>query len=160
MFNLLYLLRECVVCFADLLFADLVSLDTRVILDSQNKSFPNYKHEICNRFQAIKGDSAAQSGIHNLPTVLSVGKYNPTHVGTMPHLLEDRGALIMSAVVFAIAGGLGVTAVGYYTPFMIAGSTVMAVGAGLLLLFRVDTPLSMWCVTLTDIIQCSFVDLS
>lgn len=54
----------------------------------------------------------------------------------------------MSAVVFAIAGGLGVTAVGYYTPFMIAGSTIMAVGAGLLLLFRVDTPLSKWCVTL------------
>ncbi|BCS17174.1 MDR family MFS transporter [Aspergillus puulaauensis] len=70
-------------------------------------------------FQAIKGDSAAQSGIHNLPTVLSV-------------------------VVFAIAGGLGVTAVGYYTPFMIAGSTIMAVGAGLLLLFKVDTPLSRW----------------
>lgn len=66
----------------------------------------------------------------------------------------------MSAVVFAIAGGLGVTAVGYYTPFMIAGSTIMAVGAGLLLLFRVDIPLSMWCVTLTDIIECSFADLS
>ncbi|RJE18500.1 MFS toxin efflux pump [Aspergillus sclerotialis] len=70
-------------------------------------------------FQAIKGDSAVQSGIHNLPTVLSV-------------------------VVFAIVSGLGITAVGYYTPFMIVGSMVMAIGAGLLLLFKVDTPLSMW----------------
>ncbi|CAG8384761.1 unnamed protein product [Penicillium salamii] len=70
-------------------------------------------------FQAIKGDSANQSGIHSLATVLSV-------------------------VVFAIGSGLSVTLVGYYTPFMIAGSMVMAVGAGLLLLFKVDTPLSMW----------------
>ncbi|CAG8038715.1 unnamed protein product [Penicillium salamii] len=70
-------------------------------------------------FQAIKGDSANQSGIHSLATVLSV-------------------------VVFAIGSGLSVTLVGYYTPFMIAGSMVMAVGAGLLLLLKVDTPLSMW----------------
>ncbi|KAB8069154.1 MFS transporter [Aspergillus leporis] len=70
-------------------------------------------------FQAIKADSANQSGIHNLPTVLSV-------------------------VIFAIASGLGVTVLGYYTPFMIAGSLVMAVGAGLFLLFKVDIPLAMW----------------
>ncbi|PLB54777.1 MFS transporter [Aspergillus steynii IBT 23096] len=70
-------------------------------------------------FQAIKGDTADQSGIHSLPTVLSV-------------------------VVFAIAGGLSVTFVGYYTPFMIVGSMVMAIGAGLLLMFRVHTPLAMW----------------
>lgn len=49
---------------------------------------PNEKHE--KRFQAIRGDSAVQSGIHNIPTVLSVGKYIPTHVGTKLHLLEDR----------------------------------------------------------------------
>ncbi|KAJ5097754.1 MFS transporter [Penicillium angulare] len=70
-------------------------------------------------FQAIKGDSANQSGIHSLPTVLSV-------------------------VVFAITGGISVTIVGYYTPFMIAGSMIMAIGAGLLLLFRVHTSLAMW----------------
>ncbi|KAH8697990.1 MFS transporter [Talaromyces proteolyticus] len=70
-------------------------------------------------FQAIKGDSADQSGIHSLPTVLSV-------------------------VVFAISGGFSVTFVGYYTPFMIAGSMIMAIGAGLLLLFRVHTSLVMW----------------
>ncbi|OQE40846.1 hypothetical protein PENCOP_c005G03415 [Penicillium coprophilum] len=70
-------------------------------------------------FQAIKGDSADQSGIHNLPTVLSV-------------------------VVFAIASGLGVSVLGYYTPFMITGSIIMAVGAGLFLKFKVETPMSMW----------------
>ncbi|KAE8407334.1 putative efflux pump antibiotic resistance protein [Aspergillus pseudonomiae] len=70
-------------------------------------------------FQAIKGDSADQSGIHNLPTVLSV-------------------------VIFAIASGLGVSVVGYYSPFMVAGSIIMAVGAGLFLLFKIDTPTSMW----------------
>ncbi|OGM45261.1 hypothetical protein ABOM_006457 [Aspergillus bombycis] len=70
-------------------------------------------------FQAIKGDSPDQSGIHNLPTVLSV-------------------------VIFAIASGLGVSAVGYYSPFMITGSMIMAVGAGLFLLFKIETPTSMW----------------
>ncbi|CAI7625962.1 unnamed protein product [Penicillium pancosmium] len=70
-------------------------------------------------FQAIKYDAADQSGIHSLPTVLSV-------------------------VVFAIMGGLSVTVVGYYTPFMIAGSMVMAIGAGLFLLFRTNTSLAMW----------------
>ncbi|KAK2592137.1 hypothetical protein QQS21_010175 [Conoideocrella luteorostrata] len=70
-------------------------------------------------FQGIKGDTASESGIHNLPLVLSV-------------------------VGFAIGGGLGVTLVGYYTPFMIAGALIMSVGAGLLLLFRVDIPVSMW----------------
>ncbi|KAF9887398.1 hypothetical protein FE257_010253 [Aspergillus nanangensis] len=70
-------------------------------------------------FQAIKADSADQSGIHSLPTVLSV-------------------------VIFAITGGASVTFVGYYTPFMIAGSIIMAIGAGLLLLLKVHTPLAMW----------------
>ncbi|KAE8360400.1 MFS transporter [Aspergillus caelatus] len=70
-------------------------------------------------FQAIKGDSPDQSGIHNLPTVLSV-------------------------VIFAIVSGLGVSLVGYYSPFMIAGSIIMAVGAGLFLTFKVETPTSMW----------------
>lgn len=51
-------------------------------------------------------------------------------------------------MVFAIAGGLSVTLVGYYTPFIIAGSMVMAVGAGLLLLLKVDTPVSMWYVNM------------
>ena len=50
-------------------------------------------------------------------------------------------------VIFAIASGLGVSVVGYYSPFMVAGSIIMAVGAGLFLLFKIDTPTSMWYVT-------------
>jgi hypothetical protein len=90
------------------------------------------------RFQAIKGDNAAESGIHNLPTVLSVGKH--TYIACRA---RDIG-LTCALVVFAIGGGVGVTAIGYYTPFMIAGSLIMAMGAGLLLLFKVDTPIAMW----------------
>lgn len=99
-----------------------------------------------NRFQAIKGDSAVQSGIHNLPTVLSVGEC--THPYQSIYVISSRRhrRLNISAVVFAIASGLGVTVIGYYTPFMILGSTVMAIGAGLFLLFRVDSSISMWYV--------------
>ncbi|KAJ5388922.1 MFS transporter [Penicillium cosmopolitanum] len=70
-------------------------------------------------FQEIKFDTADQSGIHSQPIVLSV-------------------------VVFAIASGLSGTVVGYYTPFMIAGSMGMAIGAGLFLLSRTNTSLAMW----------------
>ena len=65
-------------------------------------------------------------------------------------------------MVFAIAGGIGVTAVGYFTPFMIAGSMIMAIGAGLLLLFRVDTPMLKWYVTDCRLTSTNylFIDLS
>lgn len=70
-------------------------------------------------FQAIKGESAVKSGIDNLPMVLGV--------------------------VFAslIAGG-AVTAIGYYTPFMIASTVIASIGAGLLTTFEVDTPSNKW----------------
>ncbi|KAI9887005.1 MAG: MFS sugar transporter [Watsoniomyces obsoletus] len=70
-------------------------------------------------FQAIKGDSAVKSGIDNLPMIL--------------------GVVILSI----ISGGI-VTVIGYYTPFMIASSVIMAVGAGLLTTLEVDTPASKW----------------
>ncbi|RVD82123.1 uncharacterized protein DFL_006557 [Arthrobotrys flagrans] len=58
-------------------------------------------------FQAIQGVNATDSGVRLIPTVLSLV------VGTM------------------IAGGV-VRAFGYYTPFMIASSVIMAIGSGLL----------------------------
>jgi hypothetical protein len=42
-----------------------------------------------------------------------------------------------------IAGGL-VSAIGYYTPFLIACSVTMAIGAGLMTTFTVDTEKSIW----------------
>jgi EmrB/QacA subfamily drug resistance transporter len=70
-------------------------------------------------FQAIKGVSATKSGIMSLPLIL--------------------GVVICSVV----AGGL-VTVFGYYAPFMIASSVLMAIGAGLLTTFKVNTGHAEW----------------
>lgn len=70
-------------------------------------------------FQAIKNVSATKSGLMNLPMIL--------------------GVVICSL----LAGGL-VTAIGYYTPFMIASSILMAVGAGLLTTLKVDSNHTAW----------------
>ncbi|KAL8822739.1 MAG: hypothetical protein Q9191_006530 [Dirinaria sp. TL-2023a] len=70
-------------------------------------------------FQAIKGTTATESGIRNLPMILSL-------------------------VIFSIVSGGAVTALGYYTPWMLASSVFMAIGAGLIATFRVDSPPSHW----------------
>ena len=70
-------------------------------------------------FQAIKSVSAVKSGIMNLPLIL--------------------GLVLISLV----AGGL-ITAIGYYTPFMILSSIFMAVGAGLIATFEVTTGHNAW----------------
>ena len=43
-----------------------------------------------------------------------------------------------------MAGGLTVTAIGYYTPFVIASSVFMAIGAGLLSTFETNTGAGKW----------------
>ncbi|KAJ7764880.1 DHA14-like major facilitator [Mycena metata] len=70
-------------------------------------------------FQAIKGVSAVKSGIDNLPMILS---------------------LVISSLV---AGGI-ISAVGYYTPFMILSSILMGVGAGLISTFNPSTQHAHW----------------
>ncbi|KAH8799051.1 major facilitator superfamily domain-containing protein [Xylogone sp. PMI_703] len=70
-------------------------------------------------FQAVKGASAVKSGIMNLPMILTM-------------------------VVVSIISGMGVTAIGYYTPLMIASSFLTAVGIGLMCTFHPDTNHSMW----------------
>ncbi|KAL8781141.1 MAG: hypothetical protein Q9213_006141 [Squamulea squamosa] len=70
-------------------------------------------------FQAIKGVSATKSGIMVLPMILSL-------------------------VLISIAAGVGVTTLGYYTPFMIASSVLMAIGVGLMSTWKSDTNHSMW----------------
>ena len=70
-------------------------------------------------FQAIKGTTATESGIRNLPMILGV-------------------------VLFSIITGGLVTTLGYYTPFMYFSSVMMAIGAGLIATFKVDTGHSKW----------------
>ncbi|KAL9076715.1 MAG: hypothetical protein Q9161_000700 [Pseudevernia consocians] len=70
-------------------------------------------------FQAIKGVSAVESGIRNIPMILGL-------------------------VVVSIISGVIITVLGYYTPFMILSSLLMATGAGLLSTFKVDTGHAMW----------------
>ena len=70
-------------------------------------------------FQAIKGVSATNSGIRNLPMIL--------------------GLVIMSVV-----SGIMITKIGYYTPFMIASAVVMSIGAGLLSTWQVDSGPAKW----------------
>lgn len=70
-------------------------------------------------FQAIQGVSAVESGVRILPLVLSM-------------------------VVASITAGVGTTRLGYYTPFMIVGSCIMIVGAGLLTTLSVNEPQAKW----------------
>ncbi|KAI4261784.1 MAG: hypothetical protein L6R42_003024 [Xanthoria sp. 1 TBL-2021] len=70
-------------------------------------------------FQAIKGVSATKSGIMVLPMILSL-------------------------VLISIISGIGVTTLGYYTPFMIISSVLMAIGVGLMSTWKSDTNHSMW----------------
>ncbi|KAH6660659.1 putative efflux pump [Truncatella angustata] len=70
-------------------------------------------------FQAVQGVSAVNSGIRNLPMLLAV------------------------VVASIFAGGM-VTALGYYAPFMIAGTVLMSVGAGLLSTFSPSTASGAW----------------
>lgn len=70
-------------------------------------------------FQAVKGISAIDSGIRLLPMILPM-------------------------VFASIVTGILISKVGYYTPFMICGNCIMAVGAGLLTTLEVDTPQAKW----------------
>jgi hypothetical protein len=70
-------------------------------------------------FQAIKSVSATKSGIMNLPMILAV-------------------------VILSLLAGGAITALGYYTPFMLASSILMPIGAGLIATFEVDTNSPKW----------------
>lgn len=70
-------------------------------------------------FQAIKGISALDSGIHLLPMVLPL-------------------------VFASIATGGLTSKIGYYTPFMILGSILLTIGAGMLNTLEVDSGESKW----------------
>jgi MFS family permease len=70
-------------------------------------------------FQVVKGVSAYESGIRNIPILLAV-------------------------VVGTIFSGAGTTKIGYYTPFMIASTILTSIGAGLLTTWDLDTGSGKW----------------
>jgi hypothetical protein len=70
-------------------------------------------------FQAIKNESATQSGIHNLPSLISL-------------------------VLFAIIGGFLASYIGYYAPLILVSSVLTSIGAGLLSTLRVDSTIGFW----------------
>ncbi|KAK5242203.1 hypothetical protein LTS06_011670, partial [Exophiala xenobiotica] len=70
-------------------------------------------------FQAIKGVSAVSSGIHLLPMVIPI-------------------------VVATIMTGQLVSRIGYYTPFMIFGVCLAAIGSGLLTTLEINTTAGLW----------------
>lgn len=70
-------------------------------------------------FQAIKGTTATESGIRNLPMILGV-------------------------VIFSIVSGGLVTVIGYYTPWIIFSSIMMAIGVGLISTWKVDSGPAQW----------------
>ncbi|OJJ44353.1 hypothetical protein ASPZODRAFT_101369 [Penicilliopsis zonata CBS 506.65] len=70
-------------------------------------------------FQAIKGVSAMKSGLMNLPLVLSL-------------------------VLGSILAGILVSKLGYYTPFLLLGTILSAVGIGLITTFTPTTNLPKW----------------
>ncbi|KAJ5792036.1 MFS toxin efflux pump [Penicillium pulvis] len=70
-------------------------------------------------FQSVKGSSAMTSGLQILPFML--------------------GTVVSSVVVGAL-----VTAVGYYTPFLIISTALATIGAGLMTLYSVDISSGKW----------------
>ena len=70
-------------------------------------------------FQAIKGTTALQSGIDNLP-------------------------LILSNVILAVGSGVLVSKWGYVNPFILASVLFAAVGSGLLMTMNADTNTGKW----------------
>ncbi|ROV96151.1 hypothetical protein VSDG_05045 [Cytospora chrysosperma] len=70
-------------------------------------------------FQAVKGSSAVESGIRNLP-------------------------LILGLVIVSIMSGIGVTVIGYYTPFMIACPIISSISIGLMTTFTPESGSREW----------------
>lgn len=70
-------------------------------------------------FQAVKGTSAEGSGIRTIPYLVSI---------------------ILSSIV---VGG-GITAIGFYKPFMYIGAAIFTVGSGMIYTLAVDTETGKW----------------
>ncbi|KAJ4350384.1 uncharacterized protein N0V89_009005 [Didymosphaeria variabile] len=70
-------------------------------------------------FQAIKGVSPVQSGVNLLPSMIA-------------------------QVIASVAAGALITILGYYNPFIIIGTILLAIGSGLFTTFEIDTGSAKW----------------
>lgn len=70
-------------------------------------------------FQAVKDDSPLMSGVHMLPTTIGM-------------------------VLFTMVSGVMIEQLGYYLPWILSGSSIAAVGYGLLSLLDKNTPAAKW----------------
>lgn len=52
--------------------------------------------------------------------------------------------MVISIVISSIASGVLASRIGYYTPFLIVGTCLTAIGTGLFTTFKVDTSSGMW----------------
>lgn len=70
-------------------------------------------------FQSIDGVSAAQSGVRNLPFILGIA-------------------------IFTIGSGVSISIWGHYASFMVFGSVLTTIGAGLVYTLNIGSPSSEW----------------
>ena len=70
-------------------------------------------------FQSVKGASATRSGIDVLP-------------------------LLLSTVISSVITGSLISVVGYYTPFIISGTILFSIGAGLISTYKVNMSFGKW----------------
>ncbi|KAJ5180495.1 MFS transporter [Penicillium capsulatum] len=70
-------------------------------------------------FQAVKGVSATQSGIDNLPSLIGL-------------------------VIFSLIGGALASAIGYYTPLLLVSSVITTIGSGMLSTLEVNSSIGYW----------------
>ncbi|KAI1811941.1 MFS general substrate transporter [Poronia punctata] len=70
-------------------------------------------------FQSVQGVSPLESGVRNLP-------------------------MVIATTVFSLLGGVLITVIGYYSPFMILSTVLASIGAGLLTTFTPGISSSKW----------------
>ncbi|CAI7625259.1 unnamed protein product [Penicillium viridicatum] len=80
-------------------------------------------------FQEINGDSPMASGIKNIPTILSTCQFRSLCI----YMQQKAIATFLSSAI--------VTKIGYYQPFLLAGSILATIGAGLIYTFDLTSGL-------------------
>ena len=87
-------------------------------------------------FQAIKGVSPVNSGINMLPSMIAEVIAAVVYVIRMLNFNLETDCVSSS-------GGL-ITLLGYYNPFILGGTTLLAIAAGLITTFDINTESSYW----------------